>query len=89
MAEEEKVEPVMKPMALQLNKEQSALLLKALNGLPDSDKKHVVFDALHKDLQTMNVLWDRIIKNQKIVADQRRARVLARKQAPPASPKPS
>lgn len=87
MAEEEKVEPAAKPMGLQLNKEQSALLLKALKGLPDADRKSVVYDALHKDLQTINLLWDRIIKNQKIMADQRRSRALAKKQAQQSAPK--
>lgn len=61
-----------KPLGLNVNREQAALLLNGLKVLPDTDKNNVIYDTLMRDLETIVVIWDRRIKNEKIIQEQRR-----------------
>lgn len=61
-----------KPFGLSLNREGAVLLLKGLEGLPEEDKTSVVFDRLKHDINTIIVIWDRRIKNEKMIQDHRR-----------------
>jgi hypothetical protein len=61
-----------KPLGVQVNKEQATLLLKGLNMLPESDKRVVIYDSLKRDLETVVVIWDRLIKTQTTVQEERR-----------------
>lgn len=48
------------------NAEQSSLLLKALDGLPDQDKRGVMFQRLYEEVRNINTVWERRIKNEKL-----------------------
>ena len=70
---------VNQPMGVNLNREQAALLLKGLKTLPDSDKKNVIYDTLIQNLETIVVIWDRRIKNEKmIMAERKRLKMMKR-----------
>lgn len=72
--------PLVKPGALQLNREQADLLLEALKGLPEPKKRVVIYDALYRDVENIRLIWDRIIKAQRVAAEQRKKMVSQRKQ---------
>jgi hypothetical protein len=55
------------PIGLSLNKEQTVLLLKALENLPISDKKGVIYQSLKANLEMSITLWNRRIKNMQIL----------------------
>jgi hypothetical protein len=61
-----------KPLGLSLNREGAALLLKGLEELPEEDKTGIVFDRLKHDISTIIVIWDRRIKNERMIQDHRR-----------------
>ena len=85
MAEISKFEPIAKPMGLQVNREQAILLLKGLQALPDSDRSSVVYQGLLRDVETINTLWERVLKNAKLANAQRREATLSQKGIPPKS----
>jgi predicted DNA-binding transcriptional regulator len=60
---------ISKPIGLQLNSEQSKLLLKGLESLSLSDKKVVIYDTLVRELKTIIVIWERRIKNEQILKE--------------------
>lgn len=61
-----------KPIGLSLNRESASLLLKGLESLPQEDRTNVVYERLKGDINTILVIWDRRIKNEKIIQEQRR-----------------
>lgn len=63
---------IKKPLGLNLNREQAALLLKGLEGISGLDRQNVLYEKLKRDLETIIVIWDRRIKNEKILSEQRR-----------------
>jgi|APFre7841882654_1041346.scaffolds.fasta_scaffold100369_2 hypothetical protein len=82
MADEDKpqkFEQVPKPVGLQINREQALLLIRGLKTLPESDQTSIVFRSLIRDLETLNTVWERIIKNQKLANQQRRTDTIAKK----------
>lgn len=87
MADDKEI--LQKPMGLQLNKEQAALILKSLKALPEAERKTVVYESLIRDVETIVVIWERILKNQKIMLEQRRAQKLKSKSSPRSDPLPS
>lgn len=70
---------ISKPLGLNLNREQAALLLKGLESLEPSDKNNIIFEKIKHDLEYIVVIWDRRIKNERLVQDHRRALHKARK----------
>jgi hypothetical protein len=70
---------VTKPLGLSLNREQAALLLKGLESLPPANKNNVLYEKLRHELEYIVVIWDRRIKNERIIQDQRRSLHKARK----------
>lgn len=88
MAEPAKFVQIQKPMGLQINKEQAVLLLKGLKTLPETDQTSVVYQSLLRDVETINTILDRIVKNAKIANEQRRVLVMAKKGIPPKSGQP-
>ena len=54
------------------NAEQSRILLQALNGLPDDQKRTVLYKNLYKDISSINTIWERRIKNEKIIRDKKK-----------------
>ena len=63
---------VKKPLGLNLNKEGAALLVKGLSSLPTEDRNNVVFQRLMHDLNMIVTIWDRRIKNEKLIQEQKR-----------------
>ena len=61
-----------KPLGLNLNHEMATLLLQGLDTLPENDKRTVTYGKLRKDLEYIVQIWDRRIKNEKIIQEQRR-----------------
>lgn len=61
-----------KPLGLNLNHEMATLLLKGIDTLPENDKRTVTYSKLRKDLEYIIQIWERRIKNEKIVQEQRR-----------------
>ena len=76
---------VFRPLGLSLNREASSLLLRGLDKLEAQDKQSVVYLSLHKDLENIVVIWDRRIKNEKILQEQQRL-VRIKPKAPPTPP---
>ena len=68
----EKLPPDPKPMGLQLNRDAAVLLKKGLLKLPVEDQNNVNYQSLMRDIDMIIVIWDRTIKNQKIVKDLQR-----------------
>lgn len=56
-----------KRLGLLTNKEQATMLLKGLELLPPQDKGNVVYETLVRELKTIVTIWDRRIKNEKIL----------------------
>jgi len=54
-------------IALSLNREQATMLLKGLESLSEDQKKTVVFAKMKRDLESIVVIWDRRIKNTKLI----------------------
>lgn len=77
---DEPEKPLVKPMNLQLNREQAELLLEALRGLPEPKRRVIIYDALYRDVESIRMMWDRIIKAQRLVSDQRKKMVSQKKQ---------
>jgi hypothetical protein len=61
-----------KPLGLNLNHEMATLLLKGIDVLPENDRRTVTYSKLRKDLEYIIQIWERRIKNEKIVQEQRR-----------------
>jgi hypothetical protein len=61
-----------KPLGLNLNHEMATLLLKGIDILPENDRRTVTYSKLRKDLEYIIQIWERRIKNEKIVQEQRR-----------------
>ena len=61
-----------KPIGMNFNCQQAKLLLKGLMNLSDSDKNNVIYDRLIHDLNTIITIWERRIKNEKIIQEQKR-----------------
>lgn len=61
-----------KPFGINLNKEKVSLLLRGILLLPEKERKSVVYNTLQRELETMSVIWDRRIKNEKLAAEQRK-----------------
>ena len=61
-----------KPLGLNLNHEMATLLLKGIDILPENDKRTVTYSKLRKDLEYIIQIWERRIKNEKIIQEQRR-----------------
>ena len=74
---------VNQPMGVNLNREQAVLLLKGLRALPDSDKKNVIYDTLVQNLDTIIVIWDRRIKNEKLIMAERKRLKMMKKPSLP------
>lgn len=60
-----------KPIGLNLNREGAAMLLRGLESLPPEDR-NVVYQKLKQDLGMIVTIWDRRIKNEKILQENRR-----------------
>ena len=56
-----------KPIDISLNKEHAILLLEGLGKLSKDKQKGVVYDGLKKNLENIISIWERKIKNQKIL----------------------
>jgi hypothetical protein len=54
-------------IALSLNREQATMLLKGLESLSEDQKKTVIFAKMKRDLESIVVIWDRRIKNTKLI----------------------
>jgi hypothetical protein len=67
---------------LKLTKETAQLLRNGLEALPSDRKNTVVYKDLVKNLDTILVVWDRTLKNELIVQEQRRKINLAKKGKP-------
>jgi len=63
---------IRKPLGLGLNKEGASMLVRGLEKLPLDDQKNVVYQRLIHDLNMIVTIWDRRIKNEKIIQEQRR-----------------
>jgi hypothetical protein len=50
----------------------ATLLLKGIDILPENDRRTVTYSKLRKDLEYIIQIWERRIKNEKIVQEQRR-----------------
>ena len=61
-----------RPFDISLNREQAGLILKGLRALLESDKKTIIYQALDRDIEAIITIWDRRIKNEKIVLEERR-----------------
>jgi len=61
-----------KPIGLNLNGEQAEMLLRGLERLEESDKKSVLYAKIKQDLNMIKTIWDRRIKNEKIVQETKR-----------------
>lgn len=72
-------EPLIKPMGLEINREQAALLLRGLKLLPEQEQKNVICQSMTRDLETIVSLWDRVIKNQKAAHELKKAKLSAQK----------
>jgi hypothetical protein len=70
---------ISKPLGLSLSREQAALLLKGLENLPLSDRNNISFEKLKHNLEYIVVIWDRRIKNERIIQNHKRALHKARK----------
>jgi hypothetical protein len=70
---------------LKLTKETAQLLRDGLETLPPERKNTVVFKDLIKNLDTILVVWDRTLKNELIVQEQRRKVNQAKKNKLPQS----
>jgi hypothetical protein len=57
------------PIGLSVNREQAAMLLRGLDILPDDDKRAIIYKALRRDLESIVVIWDRRVKNEKIIQE--------------------
>lgn len=62
---------------ISVNKDQANLLLKGLKSLPTTEQTNINYTKLVHDLETITVVWDRRIKNQKIAHDIRRKTKIA------------
>jgi hypothetical protein len=62
-----------KPMGLYLTNEGSSMLLRGLELLPDTDKKKVIYNDLKRELQIIKTMWERRIKNEQLIAQQRKS----------------
>lgn len=78
-----------RPFGLSLNREQAALLLKGLKSLPGTDQNNVIYEALIKDIECILTIWDRRIKNEKILQEQRRKLKQQKSQSAKSAPPPS
>jgi len=54
-------------IALSLNREQATMLLKGLESLSEDQNKTVIFAKMKRDLESIVVIWDRRIKNTKLI----------------------
>lgn len=61
-----------KPLGLNLGREQAAMLLKGLDTLPQQDRQNVLYKRLKQDLNMILTIWDRRIKNEKLIQEHRR-----------------
>lgn len=66
---------------INLNKEKTTLLLKGLSLLPVEDRKSIIYNGLQRELETVSVIWERCIKNEKILAEQRKSKLKNKIQA--------
>jgi hypothetical protein len=57
------------PIGLSVNREQAAMLLRGLDALTEDDKRGIIYKALRRDLESIVVIWDRRVKNEKIVQE--------------------
>ena len=69
-------------LIINLNREQTAMLLRGLDKLSDADKQKVVYIQLRKDLESIIVIWDRRIKNENILRTERRIKSSSDQQKP-------
>ena len=58
--------------SLTLTRESASLIRQGLEKLPEEKKTTVVFKKLIKNLDIVLVLWDRTIKNEVIIQEERR-----------------
>jgi hypothetical protein len=58
-------------LGLNLNREQASMLLQGIEFLSDDQKKSVVYTKLKRDLESIVVIWDRRIKNIKILEEKK------------------
>ena len=63
---------IRRPLGLSLNYEMANTLLKGLKLLPDTEQKSVTYTKLKKELSLIIQIWERRVKNEKIVQQQRR-----------------
>lgn len=61
-----------KPIGLALNKETAQLLLDGLNKLDQSRKQGILYEKLNKELHNIITIWDRRIKNDKLLKESRK-----------------
>jgi len=61
-----------KPNVLQINKDQSEMILKGLGLLSDNEKKNVNYISLVKDVAIISSMWDTVIRNQRSIIDTKR-----------------
>lgn len=80
-------EPLLKPVALTVNREEAATLLRGLRALPEGEpgknepgKNNIITQRLCRDLETIIQLWDRVIKGQKAAHEIRKAKSGLREQ---------
>jgi len=57
------------PIGLNVNREQAAMLLRGLDILPEADKRAIVYKALRRDLESIVLIWDRRVKNEKVAQE--------------------
>jgi hypothetical protein len=58
-----------------LNREQAAILLKGLESISNIDKNTVIYKSIKRDLENIIVIWDRRIKNEVIIREQKRTAI--------------
>jgi hypothetical protein len=74
---------------LPITKETASLLREGLDALPPEKRRNVVYKKLVRDLDVMLTVWERTIKNEIIVQEQKRKIAAEKKAKKPTDPRPS